>query len=56
MQELLRKKEESIAEREALIRHMEGRQKELEIEREDEANKRKEREREINEQVCFVFS
>ena len=52
MQALLLKKEESILEREALIKHMENRQRELEFEKEDEANRKKEREREINEQVC----
>lgn len=51
MQELLRKKEESIVEREALIRHMEDRQRELEMEREEEASRKKETERDFSEQV-----
>ena len=56
MQALLLKKEESILEREALVKHMENRQRELKHEKEDEANKKREREREINEQVsCAHF-
>ena len=51
MQEVLRKKEESIADREELIRKMENHQKYLEEEQEEEMFRKKEREREINEQV-----
>jgi len=51
MQALLLKKEESIIEREALIKHMEDRKRELELEQEDEENRKRDREREISEQI-----
>ena len=54
MQALLLKKEESIIEREALIKHMEDRKRELELEQEDETNRKRDREREIYEQVFCV--